>query len=101
MVGGIPEKEVPPLGYTITWSADGLIDEYIRDVSIVKDGKLVQVPAMSGLEKIEFPGIGTLEAFYTDGLRTLIKSFPGVKNLFEGACNSFNILSITLIIYLA
>lgn len=83
MVGGIPEKEVPPLGYTITWSADGLIDEYIRDVSIVRDGEKVQVPALSGLENIEFPGVGTLEAFYTDGLRTLVKSFPRVKNLYE------------------
>ncbi len=83
MVGGIPEKEVPPLGYTITWSADGLIDEYIRDVSIVRDGEKVQVPALSGLENIEFPGVGTLEAFYTDGLRTLVKSFPGAKNLYE------------------
>ena len=83
MVGGIPEKEVPPLGYTITWSADGLIDEYIRDVSIVKDGKALQVPALSGLENIEFPGVGTLEAFYTDGLRTLVQSFPEAKNLYE------------------
>ena len=83
MVGGIPEKEVPPLGYTITWSADGLIDEYIRDVSIIKDGKMIQVPALSGLENIEFPGVGTLESFYTDGLRTLVQSFPDTKNLYE------------------
>jgi lysine 6-dehydrogenase len=83
MVGGIPDEEVPPLGYTITWSADGLIDEYIRDVSIVKEGKMIQVPALSGLESIEFPGVGTLEAFYTDGLRTLTKSFPDIKNLYE------------------
>ena len=83
MVGGIPEKEVPPLGYTITWSADGLIDEYIRDVSIIKDGKIIQVPALSGLENIEFPGVGTLESFYTDGLRTLVQSFPDTKNLYE------------------
>ena len=83
MVGGIPEKEVPPLGYTITWSADGLIDEYIRDVSIIKDGKMTQVPALSGLENIEFPGVGTLESFYTDGLRTLVQSFPDTRNLYE------------------
>jgi len=83
MVGGIPEKEVPPLGYTVTWSADGLIDEYIRDVSIIKDGKMTQVPALSGLENIEFPGVGTLESFYTDGLRTLVQSFPETKNLYE------------------
>jgi lysine 6-dehydrogenase len=83
MVGGIPEIPVPPLGYTVTWSADGLIDEYIRDVSIIKDGKLVQTPALSGLESIDFPGVGTLEAFYTDGLRTLVKSFPDIENLYE------------------
>jgi saccharopine dehydrogenase-like NADP-dependent oxidoreductase len=83
MVGGIPEKPVPPIGYTVTWSADGLIDEYVRDVSIIKNGKIVQTPALSGLEKIEFPGVGTLEAFYTDGLRSLVKSFPEAKNLYE------------------
>jgi saccharopine dehydrogenase-like NADP-dependent oxidoreductase len=83
MVGGIPETPVPPLGYTITWSADGLIDEYIRDVSIIKNHKLVQVPALSGLETIQFPGVGKLEAFYTDGLRSLTKSLPDVENMYE------------------
>jgi saccharopine dehydrogenase-like NADP-dependent oxidoreductase len=83
MVGGIPESPVPPLGYTITWSAEGLIDEYVRDVSIVEDGRIVQVPALSGLEEMEFPGVGTLEAFYTDGLRTLVESLPGVESMYE------------------
>jgi saccharopine dehydrogenase-like NADP-dependent oxidoreductase len=83
MVGGIPETPVPPLGYTITWSAEGLIDEYVRDVSIVEGGKVVTVPALSGLEEMEFPGVGTLEAFYTDGLRTLVDSLPGVESMYE------------------
>lgn len=83
MVGGIPEKPVPPLGYTITWSADGLVDEYVRDVSIIKDGEKVTVPALSGLEEIEFPGVGTLESFYTDGLRTLADSIEGVESMWE------------------
>lgn len=83
MVGGIPEKPVPPLEYTITWSADGLIDEYIRDVSIITGGNKVTVPALSGLEEVEFPGVGTLEAFYTDGLRTLATSIPGVESMWE------------------
>jgi saccharopine dehydrogenase-like NADP-dependent oxidoreductase len=83
MVGGIPEELVPPLNYTITWSAEGLIDEYVREVSIIQDGKTVQVPALSGLEEIEFPGVGTLEAFYTDGLRSLAKTFPEVENMYE------------------
>ncbi len=83
MVGGIPETPVPPLGYTITWSAEGLIDEYVRDVSIVEGGKTVEVPALSGLEEIEFPGVGTLEAFYTDGLRSLAESMPEVESMWE------------------
>jgi len=78
MVGGIPERPVPPLGYTITWSAEGLIDEYMRDVRIVEGRRIVEVPALSGLEEIEFPGVGRLEAFYTDGLRTLVHTLPGV-----------------------
>lgn len=83
MVGGIPEYPVPPLGYTVTWSAEGLIDEYVRDVSIVEGGRIVRVPALSGLEEIEFPGVGRLEAFYTDGLRMLIDTFQGVESMWE------------------
>ena len=83
LVGGIPERPVPPLGYTITWSAEGLIDEYMRPVRIVEGGRVVEVPALSGLEEIEFPGLGRLEAFYTDGLRTLIDTFKGVESMYE------------------
>jgi saccharopine dehydrogenase-like NADP-dependent oxidoreductase len=70
--GGLPEKPVPPLGYVVTWSVKDLIDMYSRKVNIVMNGKTVQVEAMSGLEEIDFPGVGRLEAFYTDGLRTLL-----------------------------
>ncbi len=83
MVGGIPEEPVPPLGYTVTWSAEGLVDEYVRDVHIVEGGETVVVPALSGLEEIEFPGVGALEAFYTDGLRTLTASLPDVDEMWE------------------
>ena len=83
MVGGIPETPVPPLGYTVTWSAEGLIDEYVRGARIVKGGQIVEVPALSGLEEIDFPGVGTLEAFYTDGLRTLAESLPDVADMWE------------------
>jgi saccharopine dehydrogenase-like NADP-dependent oxidoreductase len=72
MVGGLPEKPVPPLGYTITWSPESLIDEYTRKAGIVKKGKKAEVEALSGLEGVDFPNVGKLEAFYTDGLRTLM-----------------------------
>lgn len=83
MVGGLPEHPVPPLGYTVTWSAEGLIDEYMRSAHIVEGGRVIEVPALSGLEEIEFPGVGKLEAFYTDGLRTLLHTMPGVESMWE------------------
>jgi len=83
MVGGLPEKPVPPLGYIITWSPENLIDEYTRKAKIVKDGELVEVEALSGLEEVEFPNVGTLEAFYTDGLRTLPQTFKNVEDMWE------------------
>lgn len=81
--GGLPETPVPPLGYVITWSVKDLIDMYSRTVNIVKEGKAVQVEAMSGLEEITFPNVGKLEAFYTDGLRTLLHTVKEAKDMWE------------------
>ncbi len=83
MVGGLPEKPVPPLDYIITWSTADLIDEYTRKAKIVKSGKVVEVEALTGLEEVEFPDVGRLEGFYTDGLRTLLHTIKGVKNMWE------------------
>jgi len=43
MVGGLPEVPAPPLGYTITWSVEGLIDEYTRKAKIVENGEVVEI----------------------------------------------------------
>lgn len=83
MVGGLPEKPVPPLGYVITWSLESLIGEYTRKARIVKEGEIVEVEALSGLEEVEFPHIGRLEAFYTDGLRTLPYTVRNVDSMWE------------------
>ena len=83
IVGGLPERPVPPLGYVITWSVESLIDEYTRKARIVKDCKMVDVEALSGLEEVEFPSVGRLEAFYTDGLRTLLHTIKGVESMWE------------------
>lgn len=72
MVGGLPEKPLPPLEYTITWSPESLIDEYTRKARIIKQGKIIEVEALTGIEPVDFPGVGKLEAFLTDGLRTLM-----------------------------
>jgi saccharopine dehydrogenase-like NADP-dependent oxidoreductase len=83
MVGGLPEKPVPPLGYVITWSPESLIDEYTGKAGIVERGKTVEVEALSGLETIRFPKVGKLEAFYTDGLRTLLYTMKNVDEMSE------------------
>jgi saccharopine dehydrogenase-like NADP-dependent oxidoreductase len=81
--GGLPEKPLPPLGYVITWSVNDLIDMYNRKVNIVRNGKTVQVEPLSGLEETDFPGVGKLEAFYTDGLRTLLNTVKGCGDMWE------------------
>jgi saccharopine dehydrogenase-like NADP-dependent oxidoreductase len=73
----------------ITWSPEDLLDEYLRPARIIRDGKVVEVPALSGLEIIKIPGVGDVEAFFTDGLRTLLSEanrpigVPRIKNMTE------------------
>jgi len=83
MVGGLPETPIPPLGYVITWSPESLIDEYTSKARIIKNGKITEIEALEGLEEVEFPEIGKLEAFYTDGLRTLLYTIEGVEEMWE------------------
>jgi lysine 6-dehydrogenase len=83
MVGGLPQTPVPPLGYVITWSPESLIDEYTSKARIIKDGKKTEVEALNGLEEVMFQGVGKLEAFYTDGLRTLLYTIEGVNEMWE------------------
>jgi saccharopine dehydrogenase-like NADP-dependent oxidoreductase len=82
-VGGLPEKPLPPLGYVVTWSPESLIDEYTRKARIVIGGKETEVEALSGLETIEFPNFGRVEAFYTDGLRTLLHTIHVAEEMWE------------------
>jgi saccharopine dehydrogenase-like NADP-dependent oxidoreductase len=83
MVGGLPEKPVPPLNYVITWSPDSLIDEYTRKARIIRNGQMVEVDALTGIEELMFPELGRLEAFYTDGLRTLLYTLRDVEEMWE------------------
>jgi lysine 6-dehydrogenase len=66
-VGGLPQNPRPPLNYQMVFSSEGLINEYWEPVVILEDGKKKTVAPMTGLEELEFDGIGKLEAFYTSG----------------------------------
>ncbi|MCX8136026.1 MULTISPECIES: saccharopine dehydrogenase family protein [Pyrobaculum] len=80
-VGGIPQRPVGPLGYSITWSPLDLIEEYTRPARIKKGGQIISVDPLGDVELIHSP-IGVLEAFYTDGLRTLLRTLD-VPNMYE------------------
>ncbi len=83
MVGGLPVRPIPPLGYVVTWSVESLVDEYTRKARIVEGGKMVEVDALTGEETVDFPGVGHLEAFYTDGARTLFRTIGTVRSMWE------------------
>jgi len=83
LVGGIPQKPEPPFNYHVTWSLADVIEEYARPSKIVKNKEIMTVPALSGIEEFSIPKIGRLECFYTDGLRTLLKTLKHVKNMEE------------------
>jgi len=80
-VGGLPEVREWPYEFKAGFSPIDVIEEYIRPARYVENGRLVVKPALSEPELIHFPGVGTLEAFNTDGLRTLATtiSAPNMK----------------------
>ncbi len=73
-VGGLPVERVAPYEYRAVFSPVDVIEEYTRPARLVLDGKPVTKPALSDLELIEFDGVGHLEAFLTDGLRSLART---------------------------
>lgn len=81
MVGGLPTIREWPWEYKAVFSPADVIEEYTRPARLKENGLMVVKPALSDPELINFPGIGTLEAFNTDGLRSLIRTIhcPNMK----------------------
>lgn len=71
-VGGLPARRGRPFDYAIVFSATDVIEEYMRPARLVENGAVVTRPALSEIEPVEIPGVGAVEAFLTDGLRTLL-----------------------------
>jgi lysine 6-dehydrogenase len=70
-VGGLPFIREWPYDYKAGFSPIDVIEEYTRPARYIENGAMVVRPALSDLELINFPEVGTLEAFNSDGLRTL------------------------------
>lgn len=100
-VGGLPQHDIPPLGYTLLFSPYGLINEYVEESIILEDGQVVSKPSMTGLETINFPSpFGELEAFLTSGGTSMLPYTykDSIKNLdyktirYPGHCKKFKVL---------
>ncbi len=81
-VGALPVFPTNALKYNLTWSTDGLINEYCNACEAIRDGHMMEVPALEELEAFSLDGIA-YEAFNTSGgLGTLCETLAGkVENL--------------------
>ncbi len=82
-VGGLPKVKVYPFYYKAPFSPIDVVEEYTRPARFVEKGKRMVKPAMSEPEMVFFQQVGTLEAFYTDGLRSLLSNMSHIPNMKE------------------
>jgi saccharopine dehydrogenase-like NADP-dependent oxidoreductase len=76
-VGALPQVARGSLGYAVTWSPAGLVNEYVRDCEVIAAGERKLVPPLSDLEAVVVDGVA-LEAFTTSGgLGTLCDTLEG------------------------
>jgi saccharopine dehydrogenase-like NADP-dependent oxidoreductase len=82
IVGGLPYKRDWPFEYKAYFSPIDVIEEYTRPARIVVDGKVIEKPALSEPEIINYKEVGRLESFNTDGLRSLLRTMK-IPNMIE------------------
>jgi len=82
-VGGLPKERKPPFQYKAPFSPVDVIQEYIRPARMVEAGSIIIKDAMSDREIIRFPEVGDLEAFNTDGLRSLTETMAHIPDMKE------------------
>ena len=72
-VGGLPQHPLPPLNYQVTFSVEGLLNEYSGAAEVLRDGKRTTMEALTGLEEMTFPPpFNAMEAFITTGGASLL-----------------------------
>src|SRR6266487_516259 len=82
-VGGLPRVRKKPFEYKASFSPADVIEEYTRPARLKENGQVVTKRALTEREYINFDEIGTLEAFNTDGLRSLLLTMPHIPNMKE------------------
>ena len=80
LVGGLPKVKKWPFCYKAPFSPIDVIEEYTRPARYVENGEIITKEALTDCEYIDFDGVGTLESFNSDGLRSIIFTMPHIKN---------------------
>ena len=76
-VGALPQYPTNALKYNLTWSVDGLINEYVHPCEAIVDGRRIDQAPLEGYETFALDGV-TYEAFNTSGgLGTLAETLSG------------------------
>ena len=65
--GGLPLEPRTPLKYKPRFSLEGLIGEYSDPAVALRGGEVVELESLTGLETIQVPELGEMEAFVTSG----------------------------------
>jgi lysine 6-dehydrogenase len=82
--GGLPRHPQPPFNYLLSFSVEGLTNEYYGGITLLRDGQLVHVPCFTELEMIDVPPIGRLEAFIVaGGVSTAPWTFQGKLKTYQ------------------
>lgn len=82
--GGLPQRPKPPWNYEMLFDVDGLVNEYTGSATFLRDGRLVEVPALTQPETVSFGQLGKLEALVTSGgLSTMPWTYEGKLRTLE------------------
>jgi len=82
-VGGLPKHPKPPYNYKAPFSPIDVVEEYTRPARIMKNGRVITKPALTGIEEKTYQNIGRLEGFNTDGLRSILFTMKHIPNMVE------------------
>tara|TARA_R110002126_G_scaffold175960_1_gene324563 strand:- start:16387 stop:17475 length:1089 start_codon:yes stop_codon:yes gene_type:complete len=86
-VGALPQCTSNALHYSLTWSTDGLINEYGEACAGIQNGKHMMFEPLEGLEELQIDG-DAYEAFHTSG------GLGGLASLYQGKVQHLNYKTI-------
>ena len=76
-VGALPRHPAGLLGYAFNWSAEGVVNEYLNDCEVLRNGQRQMVPAMTEHERVVIGGIELEASLTSGGLGTMCETFGG------------------------